>query len=93
MLSINSRSDDPPSKSLSVVRRPAAAAVATYAGEKLIDKMVDEEAKPDFLDLDGDGDKEEPMKKAAKEKEMKRIGDCLFEVQGTPSVSTETILH
>ena len=29
----------------------------------------DENAKPDFLDLDGDGDKEEPMKKAAKEKE------------------------
>ena len=28
-----------------------------------------EAAKPDFLDLDGDGDKEEPMKKAAKDKE------------------------
>tara|TARA_R100000664_G_C2759962_1_gene150462 strand:- start:10162 stop:11262 length:1101 start_codon:yes stop_codon:yes gene_type:complete len=56
---------------LAALARPAAAAVATYAGEKLIDKMVDEEAKPDFLDLDGDGDKEEPMKKAAKEKEMK----------------------
>jgi len=29
---------------------------------------VDEAAKPDFLDLDGDGDKKEPMKKAAKDK-------------------------
>ena len=29
---------------------------------------LDEAAKPDFLDLDGDGDKEEPMKKAAKDK-------------------------
>jgi hypothetical protein len=29
---------------------------------------MDEEAKPDFLDLDGDGDKEESMKKAAKDK-------------------------
>lgn len=28
-----------------------------------------EEAKPDYLDLDKDGDKEEPMKKAAKEAE------------------------
>ena len=28
---------------------------------------VKEESKPDFLDLDKDGDKEEPMKKAAKE--------------------------
>jgi hypothetical protein len=29
---------------------------------------VDEAAKPDFLDLDGDGDKKEPMKKAVKDK-------------------------
>ena len=29
---------------------------------------MDEEAKPDFLDLDGDGDKKESMKKAAKDK-------------------------
>lgn len=28
-----------------------------------------EAAKPDFLDMDGDGDKEEPMKKAIKDKE------------------------
>ena len=31
------------------------------------DKEVDEAAKPDFADLDGDGDKKEPMKKAAKD--------------------------
>ena len=30
---------------------------------------LEEGAKPDFLDLDGDGDKEEPMKKAAEDKE------------------------
>ena len=30
--------------------------------------MAEKAAKPDFLDLDKDGDKEEPMKKAAKEK-------------------------
>ena len=29
-------------------------------------------AKPDFLDLDKDGDKKEPMKKAAKEAKAKR---------------------
>ena len=28
--------------------------------------------KPDYLDLDGDGDKEEPMKKAAKDKKEKK---------------------
>jgi len=33
----------------------------------------DKEAKPDFLDLDNDGDKEEPMKDAAKEKEVTEI--------------------
>ena len=29
------------------------------------------EAKPDYIDIDGDGDKEEPMKKAVKDKEKK----------------------
>jgi hypothetical protein len=32
------------------------------------DKKMDEAAKPDFLDVDKDGDKKEPMKKAAAEK-------------------------
>jgi hypothetical protein len=36
--------------------------------KKKIAKIVDEAAKPDFLDVDGDGDKKEPMKKAAAEK-------------------------
>ena len=46
------------------------AKVVAAITEKLTNK-VEEEAKPDFLDLDGDGDKKEPMKKAAKEKELK----------------------
>jgi len=42
---------------------------AYMAGKKVRDFFgLDEAEKPDFLDLDGDGDKEEPMKKAAKEK-------------------------
>jgi hypothetical protein len=40
--------------------------------KSLLDKMTQlsqvDEAKPDFLDLDKDGDKKEPMSKAAKEK-------------------------
>ena len=32
---------------------------------------VEESAKPDYIDLDGDGDKEETMKQAAKDKEAK----------------------
>ena len=46
------------------------AKVVAALTEKLTNK-VEEGAKPDFLDLDGDGDKKEPMKKAAKEKELK----------------------
>ena len=34
-------------------------------------------SKPDFLDLDKDGDKKAPMKKAAKEKQMKEENDLL----------------
>ena len=32
------------------------------------EEKVEEAAKPDFIDLDGDGDKEESMKKAAADK-------------------------
>ena len=34
-------------------------------------KKVSKNAKPDFLDMDKDGDKKEPMKKALKDKEKK----------------------
>ena len=37
------------------------------------EEKVDEAAKPDFLDLDGDGDKKEPMKKAAKDAKKEDI--------------------
>ena len=36
--------------------------------EESFHSLEEKKAKPDFLDLDGDGDIEEPMKKAAKEK-------------------------
>ena len=36
-------------------------------------------SKPDFLDLDKDGDKKEPMKKAAKEKKMKEESGIFVE--------------
>ena len=47
--------------------------------ENLIDEMkkkkmkkMDEKSKPDYIDLDKDGNKTEPMKKAAKDKEEKK---------------------
>ena len=36
---------------------------------------INEQAKPDFLDLDKDGDKEEPMKDAAKDAKEKKGDD------------------
>jgi hypothetical protein len=33
-------------------------------------------AKPDYIDIDGDGDKKEPMKKAVKDKKKKKIGEA-----------------
>ncbi len=36
--------------------------------EDLLAKTMNEKAKPDFLDMDKDGDKKEPMKKAIKDK-------------------------
>jgi len=41
-----------------------------------LEEDLEEGAKPDFLDLDGDGDKEEPMKKAAKDKEAMDEAHC-----------------
>jgi hypothetical protein len=40
---------------------------------KLTQALAEKKAKPDYIDIDGDGDKEEPMKKAAKEKKSKGI--------------------
>ena len=37
-----------------------------------LDMQSESKAKPDFLDMDKDGDKKEPMKKAIKDKEMKK---------------------
>ena len=47
----------------------AEAASAAATGKKVADvESLEEEAKPDYIDLDGDGDKEESMKKAAEDK-------------------------
>jgi len=34
---------------------------------------LEEKAKPDYIDIDGDGDKKEPMKKAVKDKKKKAV--------------------
>ena len=40
--------------------------------QRLIKSLEEKKAKPDFLDADGDGDKEEPMKKAFADKKNKK---------------------
>ena len=47
-------------------------------------KPFEESAKPDFLDMDKDGNKKEPMKKAAKEKKVK---------EGFPTVDAAKKAH
>jgi len=51
--------------------RAKAAAKAGKPFGKKKEESVEEAAKPDFLDLDHDGDKQEPMKKAARDKKVK----------------------
>ena len=48
-----------------------------FAGTKHkgLPKKVDEASKPDFLDMDKDGNKKEPMKKALKDKENKKVNE------------------
>jgi hypothetical protein len=43
---------------------------------------MDEAAKPDFADIDGDGDTEEPMKKAAKDKEANESLEYIKKLAG-----------
>ncbi len=45
---------------------------ASQAGSQYHDSLYAEGAKPDFMDIDGDGDKEESMKKAGKDKKAKK---------------------
>lgn len=56
-------------------------AIAKEEFKRLVAETVkavldEKKAKPDFLDLDGDGDKEEPMKKAAKDKKEKEVKEA-----------------
>ena len=47
------------------------------------ERKMEEEAKPDFLDLDNDEDKKEPMKKAAKDKAVNKAMKKLKEAGAT----------
>ena len=42
-----------------------------YIRKEIKKALKEEEAKPDYLDVDKDGNKDEPMKKALKDKEKK----------------------
>jgi hypothetical protein len=50
------------------------------AGKKASEVKKEEVSKPDFIDLDKDGNKKEPMKKAASDKKMKEEVEELDEV-------------
>jgi hypothetical protein len=63
-------------------------AIAKEEFKRLVAETVkavldEKKAKPDFLDLDKDGDKEEPMKKAAKDKKEMDEGEQVDEMYST----------
>jgi hypothetical protein len=67
-----------------------AMAVETIKKE-LLKALAEKKAKPDFLDMDKDGDKKEPMKKAIKDKESKKKTEAVegvCEDCGNPSWKT-----
>ena len=56
-------------------RSPEEIGRAIAAAEAMTGARVTEAAKPDFLDVNKDGDKKEPMKKALKDKENKKVDE------------------
>jgi hypothetical protein len=49
--------------------------------ETLYKALSEKKAKPDYIDIDGDGDKKEPMKKAVKDKKSKKVGEAKEEAK------------
>lgn len=45
----------------------------------LYNLLAEKKAKPDYIDIDGDGDKKEPMKKAVKDKKAKKTNEAKTE--------------
>ena len=52
--------------------------------------LLNEAAKPDFLDLDKDGDKEEPMKDAAKDAKEKDLDEAQLSEEEIEETVEET---
>ena len=65
--------------------------VREYVRRKIKKVLAEKKnAKPDFLDLDDDGDKEEPMKKAAKDKEKDQLNSSVVKEQDQTPEETPT---
>jgi len=52
-------------------------AAKAHKSDLVKEEITNEAAKPDYIDIDGDGDKKEPMKKAAKDKEETKANESL----------------
>jgi hypothetical protein len=59
--------------------------------EEELKNLLSEEPKPDFLDLDKDGDKEEPMKKAAKDKKEKEETNEAVDVEEAEDLDADSV--
>lgn len=69
---MNAKRDNPGWKIVSVRKVDSTKDKDLVGNKKDKKASVDEGAKPDYLDLDKDGDTKEPMKKAAKDKKEKK---------------------
>ena len=58
-----------------------------------VNGLANEESKPDYIDADGDGDKEEPMKKALKDKEDKPTEESSHDHEEDEEEATEESSH
>jgi len=67
------------------------AGCADYMEEE--EHMDEADAKPDFLDLDKDGDKEESMKKAAKDKEEMEESEMDVVSESVKNLANEASKH
>ena len=65
-------------------KKTEAVADALDNTEKMNGEQNIAEAKPDFLDLDKDGNKKEPMKKAAKDAKKKKVDEAITITADTP---------
>ena len=89
----DAKTDDDDSDAPKAKKKAKKESIDTEQFKAKFDKMVEAKkgSKPDFLDLDGDGDTEEPMKKAAADKKKGAIGKKKVDETQLDELSSDTL--